>query len=31
MCNCGQFEIKIYLSEIAFEMKNTVSFTGDFT
>lgn len=29
MCNCGQFEIKMYLSEIAFEMQSTISFSSD--
>lgn len=30
-CVIGPFEIKIYLSEIAIEMQNTISFVGDLT
>ena len=29
MCNCGPFAIKKYLSEIAFEMQSTISFSSD--
>ena len=29
MCNCGQFEIKMYLIAIAFEMQSTISFISD--
>lgn len=29
MYNCGQLEIKMYLSETVFEVQSTISFIGE--